>query len=34
MNLHAPKGIDVENWFIECYRKHKGHPLKLSLIHI
>lgn len=29
MNLHAPKGIDVENWFIECYRKHKGHPLKI-----
>lgn len=28
MNLHAPKGIDVENWFIECYRKYKGHPLK------
>ena len=22
------KGIDVENWFIECYRKYKGHPLK------
>ncbi len=31
MNLHAPKGIDVENWFIECYRKHKGHPLKILL---
>ena len=30
MNLHAPKGIDVENWFIECYRKYKGH---LNLIH-
>ncbi len=29
MNLHAPKGIDVENWFIECYRRHKGHPLKI-----
>ena len=32
MNLHAPKGIDVENWFIECYRKHKGHPLKILLV--
>ena len=31
MNLHAPKGIDVENWFIECYRKHKGHPMKILL---
>ena len=31
MNLHAPKGIDVENWFIECYRKHKGHPLKILI---
>ena len=28
MNLHAPKGIDVENWFIECYRKHKGASVK------
>ncbi len=26
-----PKGIDVENWFIECYRKHKGHPLKILI---
>ena len=31
MNLHAPKGIDVENWFIECYRKHKGHPIKILI---
>ena len=31
MNLHAPKGINVENWFIECYRKHKGHPLKILI---
>lgn len=29
MNLHAPKGIDVESWFIECYKKYKGHPLKI-----
>lgn len=27
MKLHAPKGTEVENWFIECYKKHKGHPL-------
>ena len=31
MNLHVPKGIDVENWFIECYRKYKGHPLKILI---
>ena len=29
MNLHAPKGIDVESWFIECYEKYKGHPLRI-----
>jgi ATP-binding cassette subfamily B protein len=29
MNLHAPKGLDVENWFITCYRKHKGHPMMI-----
>lgn len=27
MNLHAPKGLDVDNWFIECYKKHRKHPL-------
>ncbi len=31
MNLPAPKGIDVDNWFIECYRKYKGHPLKILI---
>lgn len=31
MNLHAPKGLDVENWFIECYRKHKGHPIRILI---
>jgi ATP-binding cassette subfamily B protein len=31
INLHAPKGIDVESWFIECYNKHKGHPIKILL---
>ena len=31
MNLHAPKGIDVESWFIECYRKHKGHPIRILI---
>lgn len=29
MNLHAPKGVDAENWFIECYRKYRGHPMKI-----
>lgn len=29
MNLHAPKRIDVESWFIECYKKYKGHPLRI-----
>lgn len=31
LNLKAPKGIDVESWFIECYRKHKGHPMQILL---
>lgn len=29
LNLRAPKGIDVESWFIECYKKHKGHPMQI-----
>lgn len=31
LNLKAPKGIDVESWFIECYKKHKGHPMQILL---
>lgn len=31
LNLIAPKGIDVESWFIECYKKHKGHPMQILL---
>lgn len=31
LNLRAPKGIDVESWFIECYKKHKGHPMHILL---
>lgn len=31
MNLRAPKGINVEEWFIKSYKKHQGHPL-LTLI--
>lgn len=31
LNLRAPKGIDVEIWFIECYKKHKGHPMQILL---
>ncbi|MCM1540112.1 MAG: ABC transporter ATP-binding protein/permease [Blautia sp.] len=27
--LKAPKGIEPEHWFIECYRRHQGHPLKI-----
>ncbi len=27
--MKAPRGIEPESWFIECYRKHKGHPLKV-----
>ncbi len=27
--LRAPKGIEPENWFIECYRKYEGRPLKI-----
>lgn len=26
-NLKEPKGINVEEWFTECYRKHRNHPL-------
>lgn len=31
LNLRAPKGIDVESWFIECYKKHKCHPMQILL---
>ena len=31
LNLRAPNGIDVESWFIECYKKHKGHPMQILL---
>ena len=31
LNLRAPKGIDVESWFIESYKKHKGHPMQILL---
>lgn len=31
LNLRAPKGIDVESWFIECYKKYKGHPMQILL---
>ncbi len=27
MKMNAPKGTTVEDWFIESYRKHKGHPM-------
>lgn len=25
------KKIDTESWFIECYRRHKGHPIKILM---
>lgn len=31
MDLHAPKKIQTEKWFIECYRKYQGHPIKILL---
>lgn len=28
----APKGnIDAERWFIECYRRHQGYPMKILI---
>lgn len=27
--MRAPRGIEPESWFIECYRKHKGYPLNV-----
>ena len=26
--MEPPKGIRPEIWFVECYKKHQGHPLK------
>lgn len=31
LNMKGPKGRNVEDWFIECYRKNEGHPLKILL---
>lgn len=30
-NHEFSKELIIENWFIECYRKHKGHPLKILI---
>ena len=28
----SPKnGIDTENWFIESYRRYKGHPIRILI---
>ncbi len=27
--MKAPKGVESERWFIECYRNHQGHPLAI-----
>ena len=29
--MNSPKGMDPENWFIESYQKHKGHPLRILI---
>lgn len=29
--MNSPKGLDPENWFIESYQKHKGHPLRILI---
>lgn len=26
--MQPPKGIEPEQWFTQCYEKHKGHPLR------
>lgn len=31
INMTGPKGKKVEDWFIECYQKHEGHPIKILL---
>lgn len=28
MDLHIPKKVQAEQWFIECYRKYRGHPIR------
>ncbi len=29
--IQAPKGIEPEIWFTECYRRHQGHPLRILI---
>ncbi len=31
INMKGPKGRSVEDWFIECYRRNEGHPIKILL---
>lgn len=31
INMKGPKGNTVEDWFIECYKKNEGHPMKILL---
>jgi ATP-binding cassette subfamily B protein len=31
--MKPPKGVEPEHWFIECYRKHQGHPM-MTLVSI
>lgn len=27
--MRPPKGIEPEQWFVDCYRRHEGHPLRI-----
>lgn len=29
--MRAPRGIEPEHWFIECYRRYQGHPMKILI---
>lgn len=31
MDLHAPKNVQTEQWFIRCYRKYRGRPVRILL---
>ena len=31
INMKGPRGKSVEDWFIECYKKNEGHPMKILL---
>ncbi len=29
--MRAPRGVEPEHWFIECYRRKQGHPLQILM---